>query len=230
MLLMMMLMPGAVWSEFFLDVYGGTANAAGGTFTGTYTEHTSSIFFPDTYESWSTQDDLEGSKGTTGGIRAGYWFEFGLGIAVDISNFGVQPDDSETDITLSPASFLLMYRYPLLINDGFPRGRLHPYIGAGLSYGSVEVKTHYSYLYDGYDLSDDSTCSGLDFRLGLKWFLSRHFAIFTEYRFSALNFDQKAGFQSSDSVFIPTVIRDHSISHNGEVQTHHLLGGVSYHF
>lgn len=217
-------------AEFFLDVYGGKASAFGGTFTGFYSEHTSSIFGSDTYKWWSTQDDLDGTKGTSYGIRGGYWFESGLGIAVDASRFGVDPDDSEMEIDLRPASFLILYRYPLWVTDAFSRGRLHPYVGAGLSYGSVEVKTHYSYLYEEYDLSDDSTCFGFDFRLGLKWFFTRHLAVFSEYRFSALNFEQNADFQSGNSWLFPTVNRTHSINTDGDAQTHHLLGGVSWHF
>lgn len=61
-------------AEFFLDVYGGKSYSAGGTFTGIYSAHTSSIFSSDTYNSWSTQDDLGGTKGTSYGIRGGYWF------------------------------------------------------------------------------------------------------------------------------------------------------------
>jgi opacity protein-like surface antigen len=225
-----MMVTTPVKAEFFIDVYGGKASTASGNFTGMYSEHTTSILFSETFNSWVTQDDLAGAEGTTYGIRGGYWLESGLGIAVDVSQFDVNPEGSATDISLSPTSFLLLYRYPLLINDGFPRGRLHPYVGAGFSYGSVEVKTYYSDLYDSYDLREDSTCTGLDFRLGLKGFLSRHFAVFAEYRFSALYFEQEAGFQSANSWLLPTATRNHTINNDGDVQTHHLLGGVSWHF
>jgi opacity protein-like surface antigen len=216
-------------AEFFIDVYGGK-NSSSGSFSGTYSEYTSSLYSSDTFNSWSTQDDLGGTDGTSLGFRFGYWFEVGLGVALDFSYFGIRSDDSETEINLKPWSFLAMYRYPLLVDDAFPRGRLHPYAGAGISYGSLEVQTDYSHLYDGYDLSENSTCIGFDFRLGLKCFLTTHVAVFGEYRFSALKFDQAADFQTSNSWILPTVLRNHHVSNDGDAQTHHLLGGISYHF
>ena len=229
-LLVGMWIAASAGAEFFLDIYGGKVYAAGGTFAGIYSERTSSIYGSDTFRSWSALNDLGGAKGTSYGIRGGYWFESGLGIALDVSRFGVDPGDSVTEIDLSPASLLLMYRYPLLVTDQFSRGRMHPYVGAGFSYGSVEVKTHCSHLYNDYDLSEDSTCFGFDFRLGLKWFFTRHLAVFGEYRFSALSFEQNAHFQSGDSWILPSVTRNHSINTEGDVPTHHLQGGVSYHF
>lgn len=217
-------------AEFFIDVYGGKAVGAGGSFSGFYAEDTTSLYGTDMYNEWSAQEDLSDVESDVYGIRFGYWFDVGLGLAVDGSHFKVAPEESDAEISLTPISFLLMYRFPLMISTAFPRGRLHPYLGLGISGGLAEVTTHYSYLYDDYDIDEDTTSYGFDSRLGLKFFLTDHFAVFGEYRFSVMRVEQSAWFQSGNSWLFPTAVRTHSVNNEADVQTHHFVGGIGYHF
>lgn len=224
------LMVPSVHAEFFVDVYGGKGSGTGDSFSGFYIEDTTSLYGTDTYNVWSAQDDLSDVESEIYGIRFGYWFNFGLGLALDGSHFKTIPEDSDTEISLTPLSFLIMYRYPLMTTVEFPRGRLHPYIGVGIAAGMAEVTTHYSYLYGDYDIDEDTSSYGFDARLGLKIFLTEHIAVFGEYRYTAIHVEQSASFQSGNSWLFPTVIRNHTVNNEADVQTHHFLGGIGYHF
>lgn len=109
-------------AEWFFDLFGGVAATEETNVTATI----SGLVVEENAAQSVNFDD-----GATFGIRGGYWFEEPphLGISADMSYFKAEGDD--VDIDLFGISFLLMARWPLLRDDEYPRGRLHPYAGLG---------------------------------------------------------------------------------------------------
>ena len=126
------------------------------------------------------------------GIQGGYWLESvpWLGGAVDVSYF--QADGDNVDITVIPSSLLVMLRWPLLTSDEFPKGRLQPYMGVGPSFFYLESTADFTPTISR-KLRDAALDVGLDVRSGLAWQFHKHFALFTEYRFSYLHRSSPSG-------------------------------------
>ena len=114
-----------------------------------------------------------------------------------------------------------MLRYPLLVSEGFPNGRVQPYAGVGASFvvGSIS-----SSAVDVPSTLDDDDGSGYVLCIGAKWFLNRHLGFFVEYRYASVSFDQSNDWQT----FSPIV--NHYYQAEGDADVHLLLGGISYHF
>jgi hypothetical protein len=65
--LSIVLIPAAVWAEFFIDIYGGSARTTGGNIISQYR-------LPEVYIRKS-RADLDGSNSATVGLHTGYWFQ-----------------------------------------------------------------------------------------------------------------------------------------------------------
>ncbi len=189
--------PGPARAETFLDLYGG------GAFPVKTDTTISGPGFVIIGES-PYQDSF-----VVGG-RAGYYFEPAvpwLGLALDVSYFKADidvPDGAKNDVV--PTSLLLLLRTPLAASPAFPRGRLQPYAGIGLSlvYSRSEVGTS----------RDTSFDVGFDSRLGLAWMLTRTIGLFGEYRFSYVQPDYDLNGEHVEPEFA----------------VHHLAAGVTFRF
>lgn len=73
---------------------------------------------------------------------------------------------------------------------------------------------------------------GVDVRTGLLWKLSQQWGIFTEYRFTYLNFNNKDPDKFSCKPFdqkdCPSSVKVEDFE--AKLTTHHFLMGLSYHF
>jgi hypothetical protein len=129
------------------------------------------------------------AKSAVGGIRVAYFFERlpWLGVAGDLSVFqaswGIQ---SPYEISAFPLSALLMLRAPLVRRDGYPNGRVQPYLAAGPSMyiSTAELQTGWAFLGTARSSSGASVDAGADVRAGMRILGSDWISFLIEYRFT----------------------------------------------
>lgn len=196
---------GSARAEMFVDLYGGYAHTAASDTTSTgaggFAPHVDS--------------------GTVG-LRGGYWLESlpWLGIAGDFSWFS--PDSSlsllgsSADVDVYPLSALLMLRAPLLTSDAFPNGRLQPYGGVG---PGIFFSDYYESLFvTDQNFEDTAVDVGVDVRAGARVMVLDWLGLFVEYRYTWFEPAWEDRIEGAR-----TRIRT-------EYGTHHLVGGVGFHF
>jgi hypothetical protein len=172
--------------------------------------------------------------GFTVGGRIGYWFEslpfLGLGIDGFFFTLPVPAQTVDTTVSISgsirgrpisttasgqvrlpsidlPAAGFspqLMLRWPLFTSNEMPKGRLQPYVGVGPAW-AVSV-----------DRDELELVLGGLVRGGIAFQLFRHLALFAEYRYSFF-----PNFELTDS---------HGLHFQADVNTHHVVGGLSIRF
>jgi outer membrane protein OmpA-like peptidoglycan-associated protein len=122
--------------------------------------------------------------------------------------------DTGGDIELRVTSVMLnvIGRLPLLRSADFPQGRLNPYLGAGGGWVNAEIDLKNRLGGDDGDVTDTIGAQGI---VGLKYFVSPNFALFTEYKYLHV-FNAKWSFSGSK------VQSDLDISN--------AVAGVAFHF
>lgn len=121
------------------------------------------------------------------GGRVGYWFESlrYVGLSLDVAHY--RPDSvpsslKRLDAYVTPVSFDLMLRWPLLMTDAVPQGRLQPYVTVGPAVALAEVKDTTNFIPPDQYKTDFPV--GVQAAIGLAWQFYQHVALFAEYRFS----------------------------------------------
>lgn len=132
------------------------------------------------------------AKSPVGGVRIGYWFERlpWVGVATDFSTFiGGWGFQSPFGIEAYPLSFLAMARGRLLKQEGYPHGRIQPYVALGPSIftSTATVGSGYAALGTSSKASDTSVAIGADLRVGVEILTTNWFGILLEYRYSYSN-------------------------------------------
>jgi Outer membrane protein beta-barrel domain len=209
------LMPHLASAEVYLDLYGGVA-LSGKTDAG----HERSTAVPLDGTAKTLRFDSSGTVGVRGGVWLDPypWF----GVAADLSFFQRKADAAHIDLV--PLSTLVMLRYPLSKSDQFPKGRLHPYIGAGpsvvYSHASINFGPPFGTIHHGSFFGH-----GVDVRGGLHWQVHKYFGLFTEYRFTQVTVTYDEQICPSVSVCIgPTADSRTEFTLN----THHVLMGIRF--
>ena len=110
----------------------------------------------------------------------------------------------DLDATIVAAD--LLARYPVWASPAFPNGRWYPYLGIG---GGVDIARA---AVGG--ASDTDTAPVMEALAGLNVFLTRHLALFGEYKFTR-----------AQHVFYEDTTRLHAA-----VDTNHIVGGLALHF
>ncbi len=173
----LLLDPSLACAEFFADLYAGT------TLPGhAETSHTQ---MQPTAANLTRQVDF--GAGPALGLRVGYWlarFPW-LGMAGDLSYFSRSAEGAR--ISAVPISLLVMLRWPLLVSEEHPTGKLQPYIGFGPSFVAGDSSIDVSPLTNTQDGS--YTALGADARAGLLWKFHKHIGVFGEYRFISFSAD-----------------------------------------
>jgi cytochrome c oxidase assembly factor CtaG/opacity protein-like surface antigen len=176
--------------------------------------------------------DVEPEDSPLFGVRAGYWFGFlpEVGLGVDVFYF--RPDvrrqrvtatgtvsgrilDEPLSVTVAgpvtiasadlPAVVVggdLLLRWRFLQTPDIPNGRLQPYI----TLGPALLVT---------DSDDLGTTLGFKVAGGFAWQFHRRLAVFGEYRFTR---------------FTPSDVESGGLRYSADVNTHHVLGGISLRF
>ena len=168
--------------------------------------------------STSTSGNVSFRADITYGIRGGYWFAkvpwFCIG--GDLASQHASGDHASFDYT--PLSLLFMFRLPLDVSEEIPQGRIQPYLGIG---PSVSFYTHYS-TDVGVGSSDWGFSYGFLLPAGLKVQLSRHVALFGEYRFTY--HDIEIGGPGKAFLLAASPRTETTLT------GHNLLFGAAYHF
>lgn len=172
--------------------------------------------------------DIEWETTPSLGLRGGYWFgEYGpsfIGIGLDLSYYRAFEDASigEIDVWATPITPLLMLRVPLGYSEDYPGGRVQPYgaIGPAFTLAAAQVELGEFLATDDFEAVGFGV--GLDARAGLAVPLGRSFALFTEYRYTLVSPE----FEDE----IDTVGFDTEVEFEPELETHHLVFGVSFRF
>ena len=196
----------SIKDRWFVDLYFGgvmakdsDVDAKAKPFGVTITDSANNVDYDNTY---------------TFGGRVGSWFPElpWIGLALDFSYFKLEADGIDTKVF--PLSLLLMLRY---------RGdKLEPYMGVGPGLFLSDTKVDIQLGGQDESFSDTAVDVGLDTRAGLAWRLSRHFAIFGEYRFTYFegNYDDKVSSGGTQT----------EVKVDTKNYVHHFLVGVSYGF
>ncbi len=132
-------------------------------------------------------DDCGSAVGPAGGIRIGYFFDrfSWLGVAGDLSafvtNWGLESPYSVTTIPITP---LVLVRASLVKREGYPHGRVQPYLAVGPSMviTTAEQSEGFGTFGSGVGASDIGVDIGFDGRVGLRMMSADWVSVILEYR------------------------------------------------
>jgi opacity protein-like surface antigen len=129
---------------------------------------------------------------------------------------------------LRPTPKTPILRFPFMVS---PQGRLQPYLGVGPEFAFGKVKAEFE--EDGFKtkIEENEGAFGVDVRTGLLWKLHPQWGIFTEYRFTYLNYNTKDPdnfFCIGDQKDCPSSLKVEDFE--AKLATHHFLVGLSYRF
>ena len=168
--------------------------------------------------------------GVSLGLGGGYWFNSlpWLGLALNLGYFKANEDASPPlRLDVHPITGLLMLRYPMRKSDTYPHGQLYPYLGVGPAAFVTSTEQDLTSVGMEDTFRDTTVDLGIDARVGLKaHFAAGHlppgmsYALFMEYRFTRFN---PTAFENTvDGVPIEIDL--------DELNTHHLVVGLGFHF
>ena len=173
-----LLIAGPSRAEVFSDLYLGAA------ITGDSSYVVNGIALPGSLLCLS---QCSSATSPVGGVRIGYYTERfpWLGVAGDFSAFiagwGIE---SPYEVAAFPISALVMIRAPLLKREGYPNGRVQPYLALGpsLVVSTAELSSGWAFLGTGHLSTDVSVDAGFDGRLGVRILGSDWISVLLEYR------------------------------------------------
>jgi opacity protein-like surface antigen len=222
----------AASAEGFIDIYGG-ASIPENVDLDTEIDVDLAGF------SASATDELDYDTSAVVGVRGGYWFpDFSFfGLALDASYFMLEAPSAsaretidgndieihgDPDIDVYPITPLLMLRSKVLTIGRTHTPGFQPYIGIGPGIFLSVMDDSLDIRINGEEDSFEavSVDVGLDARAGLKIHLTRWLTLFTEYRFTYF----EPSFE--DDLFDDVL----SVKQEAELRTHHVVGGVGFHF
>lgn len=180
---------------------------------------------------------------TVGG-RVGYWFkevgELGaFGVGLDAFTFRANSDQQDVQLNIGGSSLgtfriapidistvaigfdVLRFRMHLAKRDEFQQGQIQPYASVGPALFITETS-------DGGNIfpanqSSTNTSAGVKAGAGLNLHLTPAWSLFGEYRFT--HFTSDATFHSTLPFASPS-----QVTTNTDLNTHHVVGGISFHF
>jgi opacity protein-like surface antigen len=166
-------------AEVFFDLYGGFAR-----FEETDVRATRKTFIG--VGSVSETRAVKFDTSPVAGFRYGYWFEGApwLALGLDIGYFKAEKDGVKAHVI--PFSPMLFLRLPLLRSPSSPRGRLQPYVGAGVAVGVADVTVDFRPSVPA-EVDGLATALGPDLRAGIAVMLHRNVGLFGELRYTKLD-------------------------------------------
>jgi opacity protein-like surface antigen len=193
--------PGVAWAEPYLAAYAGVA------FTEDKDLRTRLDLNGVTLLDGSFKG-VEFDDTVLFGVKVGYFFDrviAGGNLGLEVEAFHLHPDSpsqravfsgiafglpstfgtviQKADIELTAVGLNLLYRLPLLDSPAFPGGRLQPYAGVGLAVVVATLATTTTPFDLNKNIEDTDARPALQILGGLKFFLTRHIALFSEYKF-----------------------------------------------
>jgi opacity protein-like surface antigen len=218
-----------VRAEWFADLYGGVA----------YTPHSDIIMMigSPTGPADHTFHNVEWDPSGAFGARAGYWFDSvpWYGVGLDVFRFKADVPTQTVNLTISgvtaPATLraidfsadvmaldLVRVRYGFLASPGYAKGRAQAYATAGPAIFRIKVTNKENGELTNAPATDTTT--GYKAGAGLSWQLNTTAALFGEYRFTHVH-SEPALAGTITGARVPTKF---------DLDTHHLVAGVSFRF
>ncbi len=187
------------------------------------------------------------------GAKLGYFFDADLlggntGIELDVYHF--EPDvprqtvkfsgqlagftgDTRTqiqpaDIEITAVTINALYRFRLAADREYPRGRFQPYVGVGAGAYIARLATTTSPFDVNKDISDTDVRAGVQALAGARWFVTRHIALFAEYKFvqtQVFSFTFKESGTAFGGFPVTETARDRAV-----FSGHLLYGGLGIHW
>jgi opacity protein-like surface antigen len=213
-------------AEWFADLYGGASHTP-----------RSDVVLVVRPSADHTFHDLKWNPSGTLGARAGYWFDAApwYGIGLDVFHFDANLPTQTVDTTISgvtaPATLqaidfsvnviafdLVRLRASLMADAQYPQGRLQPYVTAGPALFKTRVTNKGNGELSTRAVNDTSW--GYKVGAGLAWQLSKAAALFGEYRYTHVRAEPT----------LDGTITGARIPMRLDLDTHHLVGGVSFRF
>ena len=221
-------------AEFVAELYGG------GSFTNNADLDISS---PASGGTELTFHDVKFNTSWTAGGRVGYWFKeigglgaFGMGL--DVFAFQPEAERQTAEVSIGGASLgafeigsikkstvaigfdVLKFRLHLAKSQELQQGRLQPYVSAGPAIFITETSDE-NFL--PFNQSSTKTTLGLKVGAGLNVHLTPAWSLFSEYRFTHFTSEVTStipSFGGGRTEFTTTT----------DLNTHHVVGGLSFHF
>ncbi len=170
-----------------------------------------------------SNQDLKNSL--MGGIKLGHYFTKARWLGIETELFYTTPHIKQSPLTFSgpggsaSGEFLGLHHRMLMwapanIVIRYPKYRLQPYaaVGPGLFFGRVKDPES--------GLAQSGTAIGLNTQVGLKYFVTRQWVIFTEWKYNLA----RIGYTSHDDD--PAA----PIGFRATYSVHHVAFGIGYHF
>ena len=132
-----------------------------------------------------------------------------------------------SDIEVTTVALNALYRYPVGMSEGFPRGRFQPYVGAGLGAFIARLSTTTTPLDVNKDIHDTDTRLGGQFLGGVRVLVTRNIGVFAEYKFvntQTFEFNFRVA-GTAGGVPVTETARDRT-----GLTGHHLTAGVFFHW
>lgn len=202
--------PAQASAEWFFDLYAGYAWTENSDLTITRINNAGVAIRTELL-------DVEFDRSPVGGIRAGYWFGFAPFLGLGLDAFYFRPDIptqrarvkgsfvattlNHEDVPAAVVGLDLLLRWPLITSPDFPYGRVQPYLTVG---PSALIS----------DPDDFGTSVGFKIGSGIAWQVTRHVAVFGEYRFTRYTPEVNSG----------------NLRYEADLNTHHAIGGISFRF
>ena len=180
------------------------------------------------------------ASGTLGG-RMGYWFdEVGslgaFGVGLDVFHFNANVGRQTVPVTvgsfsgagtLQPVDLstvgigfdLLRFRLHLDKSAEFKNGRVQPYFSVGPALFITKLSDTNN--YSPVNQSKSNTALGVKVGAGLNFQVTKAISLFGEYRFTHFN---------AEGTFQDTAPPASQETLKSGLNTHHLVGGISFHF
>ena len=196
--------------------------------------------------------DLSFDSSLLYGGKAGYFFERDLlggniGAELDVyhfePNFGAQRVDfsgtfagvsgdtrirlQSANIDVTAVTLNLLYRFRLLSEPKYPRGRLQPYVGIGGGAFTGEIETRTSTFDVNKRISDTDVRPGIQALGGARFFLTRNIALFAEYKFVKT---ETFSFTFKESGTISGFPVTETARDRADLTSHLFYGGIAFHW
>ncbi len=123
------------------------------------------------------------------------------------------------DFSITAIAFdVVRLRWPLLTSAEFPKGQLQPYFTVGPALFMTRAKDTANFTPNNQSVTDTSV--GVKVGTGVAWQFFEHVALFGEYRFTHVS-TEPTFFSAISSIPVPL---------KTDLNSHHLIGGVSFRF
>jgi opacity protein-like surface antigen len=196
--------------------------------------------------------DLHFDTSPVFGGKLGYFFDADLlggntGIELDVFHF--EPDVSRqtvrfsgllagvtgesrtqiqpADIEITAITINALYRFRLAADAEYPRGRFQPYIGVGAGAYIARLATTTSPFDVNKDIADTDVRAGFQALAGARFFLTRHIALFAEYKFVQT---QTFSFTFKESGTVGGFPLTETARDRAAITGHLLYGGLGIHW